>query len=126
MDRETIVSRHRPSLTSINTSEVAVLGNGAFALSIDVTGLQTLNRTFSGVPNASSPYRCRCPAHADVFFPLMTGSDWGWHSFKPPGPPGSRADPFAPPQATIHSAVRDTEDPCRRHALAGIIIVWRR
>ena len=99
MDRETIVSRHRPSLTSINTSEVAVLGNGAFALSIDVTGLQTLNRTFSGVPNASSPYRCRCPAHADVFFPLMTGSDWGWHSFKPPGPPGSRADPFAPPQA---------------------------
>ena len=79
---------------------MAVLGNGAFALSIDVTGLQTLNQTFSGVANASSPFGCRCPghAHADVAFPLMTGSDWGWHSFKPPFPPGSGADPFAPPR----------------------------
>ena len=98
IDRHAVVSRHNPSLGRVNTSEVAVLGNGAFALGIDVTGLQTLNRTFSGVPNASSPFRCMCPAHADVFFPLMTGSDWGWHSFKPPGKPGSKADPFAPPQ----------------------------
>ena len=99
LDRRRIVCRNNPTLTSINTSEVTVLGNGAFALSIDVTGLQSLNDTFSGVTNTSSPFSCKCPAHADVFFPLMTGSDWGWHSFKPPGPPGSKADPFAPPQA---------------------------
>lgn len=98
LDRRGIVGRHCPSLSSINTSEVAVLGNGAFALAIDVTGLQTLNDTFSGVTNTSNPYRCRCPAHAEVYFPLMTGADWGWHSFKPPGAAGSKADPFAPPQ----------------------------
>jgi len=98
IDRRAVVMRHNPSLHNINTSEVAVLGNGAFALSIDVTGMQTLNRTFSGVVNATSAFRCRCPAHAEVFFPLMTGSDWGWHSFKPPGQPGNRGDPFAPPQ----------------------------
>ena len=100
LDRHAIVTRHSPSLHRINTSEVAVLGNGAFALSIDVTGLQTLNHTFSGTPNTSSPFRCRCPAHADVAFPLMTGSDWGWHSFKPPSSSTvhSKADPFAPPQ----------------------------
>ena len=98
IDRHAVVTRHNPTLDKVNTSEVAVLGNGAFALSIDVTGLQTLNETFSGVPNTSSPFRCKCAAHAEVFFPLMTGSDWGWHSFKPPGPPGSKADPFAPPQ----------------------------
>ena len=39
LDHMTIVRRHCPSLYSINTSEVAVLGNGAFALSVDVTGL---------------------------------------------------------------------------------------
>ena len=39
LDRMAIVRRHCPSLYSINTSEVAVLGNGAFALSVDVTGL---------------------------------------------------------------------------------------
>ena len=73
IDRHAVVVRHNPTLTNVNTSEVAVLGNGAFALSIDVTGLQTLNQTFSGVVNASSPFRCKCPAHAEVFFPLMTG-----------------------------------------------------
>jgi hypothetical protein len=98
LDRGAIVGRHSPSLCRVNTSEVTVLGNGAFALAIDVTGLQTLNRTFSGNVNATSPFRCMCPAHAEVFFPLMIGSDWGWHSFKPPGAPGSAADPFAPPQ----------------------------
>ena len=98
IDRHAVVSRHNPSVTNVNTSEVAVLGNGAFALSIDVTGLQTLNGTYSGVPNASSPFQCNCPAHADVSFPLMTSADWAWHSFKPPGSPGSKADPFAEPQ----------------------------
>ena len=58
LDRRAIVARHSPSLIRVNTSEVAVLGNGAFALSIDVTGLQTLNRTFSGEVNTSSPFRC--------------------------------------------------------------------
>ena len=53
----------------------------------------------------SNKFRCNCPAHAEVFFPLMTGSDWGWHSFRPPGPPGSKRDPFAPPQPGTVSAL---------------------
>jgi hypothetical protein len=91
IDRQEVVTRHAPSLQSINTSEVAVLGNGAFALSVDVTGLQTLNTTFSGV----SPPGKKLP-HWDVYFPLVTSADWAWHSTPPPKP-GSAADPFAPP-----------------------------
>ena len=100
LDRMAIVRRHCPSLYSINTSEVAVLGNGAFALSVDVTGLQTLNDTWSG-SKGETDY-CRCPPHADVQFPLMTSSDWAWHSSMPPGLRGSRADPFAPPQEGLY------------------------
>ena len=96
MDRMAIVRRHCPSLFSINTSEVAVLGNGAFALSVDVTGLQTLNDTWSG-STGTTDY-CRCSPHADVQFPLMTSSDWAWHSSMPPGARGTKADPFAAPQ----------------------------
>jgi|EP01047_Picozoa_sp_COSAG01_P038386 hypothetical protein len=129
IDRHAVVGRHCPSLSSINTSEVAVLGNGAFALSVDVTGLQTLNETFSGLVNTSNPYRCRCPAHAEVYFPLMTGADWGWHSFKPPGAAGSKADPFAPPQygtfwdrwrvSSNRSAIRESWYPTGSAASGG-------
>ena len=68
LDRPGIVGRHNPALHAVNSSEVLVLGNGAFALSVDVTGLQSLNDTaFSGEPRGShEPDYCRCPVHADV------------------------------------------------------------
>ena len=37
LDRPSIVGRHNPTLASINSSELLVLGNGAFAMGIDVT-----------------------------------------------------------------------------------------
>ena len=36
LDRPAIVARHNPALHTINTSEVAVLGNGAFAAALTV------------------------------------------------------------------------------------------
>ena len=73
LDRPSIVRRHNPTLVSINSSEVLVLGNGAFAMAVDVTGLQTLNDTaFSGKPRLPhEPDYCCCPAHSDVRYVYM-------------------------------------------------------
>ncbi len=62
IERETVVSRHDPLVTSIDVSTVLGVGNGQFAFNPDVTGFQTLNASY-GHP-----------------FPLSTLTDWMWHS----------------------------------------------
>ena len=58
LDRETIVRRHNPTLRSVNTSEVVVLGNGAFAvrslLSFTLVFFIRLPRHYSGSDCTSS------------------------------------------------------------------------
>lgn len=63
IDRYALVSRNNPHVTAIDTMASLTVGNGRFAFTADVTGLQTFPETYSkGVP-------------------LGTMSDWGWHSF---------------------------------------------
>lgn len=63
IDRLALVNRNNPHITSIDTMASLTVGNGGFAFTVDVTGLQTFPETYSlGVP-------------------LGTMSDWGWHSF---------------------------------------------
>jgi protein-glucosylgalactosylhydroxylysine glucosidase len=62
-DRKAIVSRHNIDIDAIDTLNSLTLGNGAFAMTMDFTGLQT----FPGF------YR-----HG---IPLGTEAEWGWHSF---------------------------------------------
>ena len=66
IDRKALVSRNNPIITTIDTLASLSVGNGRFAFTTDVTGLQTFPEYYShGVP-------------------LGTQSEWGWHSFDNP------------------------------------------
>ena len=73
IDRRTVVGRHDVQLRHEQLDPVATrwdaltVGNGEFAFTADVTGLQSLNRTYRQ-PEA---------------FPLYTMSNWGWHTPDP-------------------------------------------
>ena len=63
IDRKAVVGRHNPHVTSIDSLSSLTVGNGAFAFTVDATGLQTFPRQYSkGV----------C---------LGTFSDRAWHAF---------------------------------------------
>ncbi len=63
IDRYALVERNNPHVTEIDTMASLTVGNGRFAFTADVTGLQTFPETYTnGVP-------------------LGTMSDWGWHSY---------------------------------------------
>jgi hypothetical protein len=62
IDRYALVTRHNPRLTKIDPLSPLSLGNGEFAFTADVTGLQTFPRLY-----------------ADAM-PLCTMSQWGWHT----------------------------------------------
>ena len=62
IDRRALVSRHNPKLTKIDPISPLSIGNGEFAFTADVTGLQTFPRLY-----------------ADAM-PLCTMSQWGWHT----------------------------------------------
>ena len=63
INRQAVVERHKVRLTSTDSLSSLSVGNGAFAYTVDVTGLQTF------------------PAHYEKGVPLGTQSEWGWHSF---------------------------------------------
>lgn len=62
IDRHALVTRHNPRLTKIDPLSPLSLGNGEFAFTADVTGLQTFPQLY-----------------ADAM-PLCTMSQWGWHT----------------------------------------------
>ncbi|MBT29997.1 MAG: hypothetical protein CMO01_10095 [Thalassobius sp.] len=63
IDRKSVVSRHNVKITEVDTLNSLSLGNGQFAMTMDVTGLQTF------------------PEYYHKGVPLGTMSEWGWHSF---------------------------------------------
>ena len=68
LDRRAVVSRHSPVLRDVAPRSPLSVGNGEFAFTVDVTGLQSLAELY------------------ERNVPLCTQSQWGWHSF--PAPPG--------------------------------------
>jgi hypothetical protein len=64
IDRKALVSRHNVKISAIDTLASLSVGNGAFAFTVDATGLQTFPEKYQkGVP-------------------LGTQSEWGWDSYK--------------------------------------------
>lgn len=63
IDRKAVVNRNNPKVTSANPLESLSVGNGHFAATVDITGLQSYPAFYAGG------------------VPLTTMSDWGWHSF---------------------------------------------
>jgi hypothetical protein len=62
IDRFDLVTRHHPHLDTIDPKTPFTVGNGEFAFTVDVTGLQTLHRIHEPV------------------IPLVTQSQWAWHT----------------------------------------------
>lgn len=63
IDRKALVGRHRVNVTTPDTFASLSLGNGSFAFTTDITGLQTF------------------PEYYKNGVPLGTQSEWGWHSW---------------------------------------------
>lgn len=61
IDRRELVSSHNPILEEMDKESALTVGNGEFAFTADVTGMQTLYEEY------------------DVL-PLCTMSQWGWHT----------------------------------------------
>ena len=66
IDREALVARNNPQVSSFDSLASLSVGNGEFAFTVDATGLQTF------------------PAMYSKGVPLGTQSRWGWHSFANP------------------------------------------
>ncbi|MCB0669532.1 MAG: hypothetical protein KDC80_27095 [Saprospiraceae bacterium] len=75
IDRFALVHRHNVHVSKPDTLEALTVGNGEFAYTVDVTGLQTF------------------PEIYENGMPLSTQSQWGWHSF--PNPENYRIDDVA-------------------------------
>jgi len=63
IDRRSLVRRHNPVLRSYDPFSPLSLGNGEFAFTVDITGLQSLVSNIPGIT------------------PLCTMSQWGFHSY---------------------------------------------
>ena len=63
INRKAVVNRHNVKLTQVDSLNSLTVGNGAFAFTVDITGLQTF------------------PEYYKNGVPLGTQSEWGWHSF---------------------------------------------
>ncbi len=74
IDRKALVGRHHPVLRRLDTESPLSVGNGEFAFTADVTGLQTF------------------PEDYERTIPLATLAHWGWHTA--PNPNGWSIDRF--------------------------------
>lgn len=87
IDRHTLVTRHNPVLTHPDKLSPLSVGNGEFAFTADVTGLQTFpgfySRSESDGP-APGPDGFQSHSGLEGSTPLVTQSQWGWHSFSNP------------------------------------------
>ncbi len=63
LDRAAIVKRHNPVLRAPDITSAVQVGNGEFAFSADITGLQTF------------------PSAYEKGMPLGTMAQWAWHTF---------------------------------------------
>lgn len=68
IERAALVGRHNPLARKIDPLSPLSVGNGEFAFTADVTGLQTFPKEYEGA------------------MPLCTMAQWGWHTT--PRPPG--------------------------------------
>lgn len=70
INRKEWVSRHNPVLTDVRADSPLTVGNGDFAFTADISGLQTLYREYAAET------------------PLCTMSNWSWHTFPADIPSG--------------------------------------
>lgn len=87
IDRHALVTRHNPVLTQPDKLSPLSVGNGDFAFTADVTGLQTFSETYiRSDPDATAPGPDGFQSYSELegSTPLAAQSRWGWHSFPNP------------------------------------------
>lgn len=85
IDRKKLVKKHNPFLTEYTPKSPLSVGNGEFAFTADITGLQTFYRE----------QKAAC-------VPLCTMSQWGWHST----PAGAKRDVYYRPDQVVKTTYR--------------------
>jgi hypothetical protein len=90
IDRQALVSRHNPVLHRFDPDNPFTVGNGDFAFTADVTGLQTFAEAFTNT------------------IPLGTLSQWGWHSA--PNPQGWSMEKFPYSQFSVFGRMVGYDD----------------
>jgi hypothetical protein len=76
LDHLAIASRHDPVLHRMDPRSPLSVGNGEFAFTADITGLQSFAELYEST------------------LPLCTQAQWGWHSFPGPGASDLRLEIF--------------------------------
>jgi len=66
INRQQVISRHHVNIKAADSLSSLTVGNGGFAFTVDVTGLQSF------------------PEYYKRGVPLGTQSEWGWHSYPNP------------------------------------------
>ncbi len=89
IDRRSLVRRHNPVLTAAHPTGVLTVGNGDVAMTVDITGLQTLPAFHELVPDPRRvagtgldglpEQRPRVFDADDFQIPLRTQSSWAWY-----------------------------------------------
>lgn len=95
IDRRAVVSRHNPRLTEPDPQHVFSVGNGDFAFTADITGMQT----FRGFHDPLTAM-----ATGGVAVNTATMSTWGWHHM--PNPEGYTLDDAMTRYETPRGTVR--------------------
>jgi hypothetical protein len=96
INRQALVRRHIPSLSQADTLCPFSVGNGEFAFTVDITGLQTFDRSY------------------EKGIPLATQSQWSWHSIPNP-------DHYSLQQTMedFNTYGRQVPYPCKQNSDAG-------
>jgi hypothetical protein len=97
IDREALVRRHAPKVHAIEPGAVLTVGNGQFAFTVDVTGLQTLGESY----------------YSDGM-PLETLARWAWH--ENPNPDGFTLEDAS---EVVETQGRPVSYPTRQNTPAG-------
>jgi hypothetical protein len=74
INRKALLQRHNPVVRQFDPPSALTVGNGEFAFTADITGLQTF------------------AAQCGKTFPLCTTAHWSWHT--KPAPDGIRREDF--------------------------------
>ena len=106
IDRKKLVAKHNPVLADILTSSPLTVGNGNFAYTCDITGMQSLY------------------AHYESVFPLCTMSSWGWHSTPAQGLRGYTINDLVPTEYDYNG--RTVTYPVKRKAGNEHVYDWLR
>jgi hypothetical protein len=87
IDRAALVARHRITLTCPDALAPLSVGNGEFAFTADITGLQTFPAFHEqGLAQFANRMQSKPFDPTVVSMPIHTQAQWGWHSM--PNPEG--------------------------------------